>query len=117
MHNISYFQIGDSEVCYNCANGVLPSSGFVLEPMFNSQNSTGVPQSNKQNVKYPFYLQGASGSTYGIPTMQSVETNHSFAVSCAANEIQQETKEVMADSSPATPDFKGSTSSCQHRMV
>ncbi len=22
--NISYFQIGDSEVCYNCANGVLP---------------------------------------------------------------------------------------------
>ena len=73
--NISYFQIGDSEVCYNCASGVLPSSGFVLEPMFNSQNSTGVPQSNKQNVKYPFYLQGTSGSTYGIPTMQSVETN------------------------------------------
>ncbi len=73
--NISYFQIGDSEVCYNCASGVLLSSGFVLEPMFNSQNSTGVPQSNKQNVKYPFYLQGTSGSTYGIPTMQSVETN------------------------------------------
>jgi hypothetical protein len=73
--NISYFQIGDSEVCYNCASGILPSSGFVLEPMFNSQNSTGVPQSNKQNVKYPFYLQGTSGSTYGIPTMQSVETN------------------------------------------
>jgi len=73
--NISYFQIGDSEVCYNCASGILPSSGFVLEPMFNSQNSTGVPQSNKQNVKYPFYLQGTFGSTYGIPTMQSVETN------------------------------------------
>jgi hypothetical protein len=73
--NISYFQIGDSEVCYNCASGILPSSGFVLEPMFNSQNSTGVPQSNKQYIKYPYYLQGTSGSTYGIPTMQSVETN------------------------------------------
>jgi hypothetical protein len=27
--NISYFQIGDSEVCYNCASGIQPSSGFV----------------------------------------------------------------------------------------
>ena len=40
--NVQYFQIGDSEVCYNCASGIQPSSGFVLEPMFNSQNSTVV---------------------------------------------------------------------------
>jgi len=73
--NIAYFQIGDSEVCYSCASGVLPSAGYVLEPPFNAQNSTGTPQSNKQNIKYPYYLQGTTGSTYGIPAMQSVETN------------------------------------------
>ena len=73
--NIAYFQIGDSEVCYECASGVLPSAGYVLEPPFNAQNSTGTPQSNKQNIKYPYYLQGTTGSTYGIPAMQSVETN------------------------------------------
>lgn len=73
--NISYFQIGDSEVCYNCAPSVPLSNGNVLEPPFNAQNSTGAPQSNKQNIKYPFYLQGSSGNTYGIPTLQSDETN------------------------------------------
>ena len=73
--NISYFQVGDSEVCYDCASGVLPSTGYVLEPSFNAQNSTGVPQSNRENIKYPFYLQGTTGSTYGIPTLQSSETN------------------------------------------
>lgn len=73
--NISYFQIGDSEVCYNCAPGVSESGGFVLEPSFNAQNSVGVPQSNKEEIKYPFYLEGTSGNTYGVPFRQSVETN------------------------------------------
>jgi hypothetical protein len=72
--NISYFQIGDSEVSYN----VLPSATYnqfnslVLEPSFNAQNSTGVPQSNKENIKYPFYVDGTSGNTYGIPFMDSI---------------------------------------------
>ncbi len=73
--NIAYFQIGDSEVCYGCASGVPESNGFVLEPSFNAQNSVGVPQSNKEEIKYPFYLQGTSGNTYGVPTRQSEETN------------------------------------------
>lgn len=73
--NISFFQIGDSEVCYNCAQGVSPTSGFVLEPSFNAQNSTGSPQSNKENIKYPFYLEGVEGNTYGIPTRQSTDTS------------------------------------------
>ena len=47
---------------------------MVLEPPFNAQNSSGVPQSNKQNVKYPFYLQGTAGNTYGVPTMISTDT-------------------------------------------
>ena len=70
--NISFFQVGDSEVSYN----VLPSTynqpnSMVLEPPFNSQNSSGVPQSNRQNVKYPIYVDGEQGNTYGIPFMDS----------------------------------------------
>ncbi len=73
--NISYFQIGDSEVSYN----VLPASynqsnTMILEPSFNAQNSSGVPQSNKQNVKYPYYVDTVSGNTYGIPFMDSIDT-------------------------------------------
>jgi hypothetical protein len=72
--NIAYFQIGDSEVSYN----TLPTStynqfnSFVLEPSFNAQNSTGVPESNKENVKYPYYVDGTTGNTYGIPFMDSI---------------------------------------------
>ena len=70
--NISYFQVGDSEVSYN----TLPTSynqfdTVILEPSFNAQNSSGVPQSNKSNVKYPYYVDGSAGNTYGIPFMDS----------------------------------------------
>ena len=71
--NISYFQVGDSEVLYNT---LLPpysqSSTMILEPGFNAQNSSGSPESNKQNVKYPYYVDGTGGNTYGIPYMDSV---------------------------------------------
>jgi len=71
--NIAYFQVGDSEVSYD----KLPSNYnynnlFVLEPAFNTQNSAGVPESNRQSIKYPYYVDGSSGSTYGIPYMDSV---------------------------------------------
>ena len=71
--NIAYFQVGDSEVSYN----TLPTSynqynTFILEPSFNAQNSAGAPQSNKENVKYPFYVDGTTGNTYGIPFMDSI---------------------------------------------
>jgi hypothetical protein len=70
--NISYFQVGDSEVSYN----TLPTSynqfdTVILEPSFNAQNSSGIPQSNKSNVKYPYYVDGGAGNTYGIPFMDS----------------------------------------------
>jgi hypothetical protein len=73
--NISYFQVGDSEVSYD----TLPSSynqakTNILEPAFNSQNSSGAPESNKQNVKYPYYTTGSEGNTYGIPYMDSSVT-------------------------------------------
>jgi len=70
--NISYFQIGDSEVSYN----TLPSTynqydTMILEPNYNSQNSSYYPETNKQYVKYPYFVAGSKGNTYGIPFMDS----------------------------------------------
>ena len=70
--NISYFQIGDSEITYNELDSSYSQVYTeILEPCFNSQNSTGVPNSNKQSVKYPLYVDGSAGNTYGIPFMDS----------------------------------------------
>lgn len=63
--NIRFFQIGDSEVFYN--SGITISAGFILEPSYNAQNSTAYPQSNRENVKYPYFLEGSTGNTFGIP--------------------------------------------------
>ena len=71
--NISYFQIGDSEINYSGlqSNGqqsqTLAADSMVLEPAYNAHNNVGSPQSNKNEIKYPFYLKGTSGLTYGIP--------------------------------------------------
>jgi hypothetical protein len=69
--NISYFQIGDSEVSYTAVPNYNQTNNNILMPAFNAQNDTGSPQSNKQNIKYPYYVQGATGNTYGIPFMDS----------------------------------------------
>ena len=70
---ISYFQIGDSEVSYDKNSSTYnQSNSFVLEPQFNSQNSSGVPESNKQYVKYPYFADSNQSNTYGIPFMDSV---------------------------------------------
>ena len=65
--DISYFQVGDSEVCYNCINGANLVSGNVLMPQYNTQNLAPVPQKNRMEIKYPLYLDSTSGSTYGVP--------------------------------------------------
>jgi hypothetical protein len=74
--DIAYFQIGDSEVSYTAMKTASPAynqtNNNILMPAFNAQNDTGSPQSNKQNVKYPYYVQGSNGGTYGIPYMGSV---------------------------------------------
>jgi len=64
---ISYFQVGDSEVCYNCVSGLKPTNLNVLMPQYNAQNTTLVPETNRLQVKYPLYVDANSGSTYGIP--------------------------------------------------
>ena len=70
--NISYFQIGDSEVNYTAVPNYNQVNNNILMPAFNAQNDTGSPESNKQNVKYPYYVQGNAGNTFGIPYMDSV---------------------------------------------
>lgn len=65
--DISYFQIGDSEVCYNCINNLDPVNLNVLMPQYNTQNLAPVPQKNRMEIKYPIYLDSTSGSTFGIP--------------------------------------------------
>jgi len=71
--NIAYFQIGDSEVNYTAATSTYnQTNNNILMPAFNAQNDTGSPQSNKQNIKYPYYVSGNKGGTYGIPFMDSV---------------------------------------------
>jgi len=65
--NIRYFQVGDSEVNYKAVPNYNQTNNNILMPAFNAQNNTGQPQSNKQNVKYPFYLAGGTGDTYGLP--------------------------------------------------
>lgn len=69
--NISYFQIGDSEVSYTAVTNYNQTNNNILMPAFNAQNDTGSPQSNKQNIKYPYYVSGNQGNTYGIPFMDS----------------------------------------------
>jgi len=68
---ISYFSIGDSEVNYTAVPNYNLTNNSILMPAFNAQNDTGAPQSNKQNIKYPLYVDGTSGNTYGIPFMDA----------------------------------------------
>ena len=65
--NIAYFQVGDSEICYNCLSGYNLINNNILEPCYDSQNSVGSPQSNKQYLKYPYYVDQVGGNFYGIP--------------------------------------------------
>jgi hypothetical protein len=65
--DISYFQVGDSEVCYNCVNNFDPVNFNVLMPQYNAQNTAPIPEKNRMNIKYPLFLDSTSGSTFGVP--------------------------------------------------
>jgi hypothetical protein len=68
--NIAYFQIGDSEVSYTAIPVSSSVNNNILMPSFNAQNNTS-GQSNKENIKYPYYVNGNDGNTYGIPYLNS----------------------------------------------
>jgi hypothetical protein len=73
--NISYFQVGDSEVCYDCISGADLSTGMVLDSEYNAQNLSPLPQKSKSNVKYPLLVTDQSTNTYGIPIAEPVIDN------------------------------------------
>ena len=49
LFDIAYFQVGDSEVCYDCVDGDI-STFNVLQAEYNVQNNTPVPQKNKSEI-------------------------------------------------------------------
>ena len=68
--NIGLFQLGDSEMCYDCY-GTLPSQSNginVLQAEHNAQNSLGFPEKNKGHIKYPITEGVVTGNTFG-PTI------------------------------------------------
>lgn len=68
--NISYFQIGDSEVCYDCVVEEDIELNMIIQSEYASSNNS--PNIfNKANIKYPFYVDGVSGNTFGIPVQNS----------------------------------------------
>jgi hypothetical protein len=72
--NISYFQLGDSEVCYDCISGANLTTLQVFVPEYNAANNVGAPQSNRLGIKYPIFLSSSTGdtNTFGIPFQDSV---------------------------------------------
>lgn len=75
--NISYFQLGDSEVCYNCISGANLTTLQVFVPEYNAANNVGAPQSNRLGIKYPIFLSSSTGdtNTFGIPFQDSVDVD------------------------------------------
>jgi hypothetical protein len=86
--NVSYFQVGDSEVNYTAVTNYSFVNSMVLQPQYNSSNNSGVPSSTKNNVKYPFYLQGNTGVAYGIP-YQASSTEEVFNTTTPAGFFQR----------------------------
>jgi hypothetical protein len=65
--DIAYFQVGDSEVCYDCVSNMDPVNFNVLSPQYNAQSLSPVPQKNRMHIKYPLFIDSTSGSTFGVP--------------------------------------------------
>jgi len=80
---LSLFQLGDSEMCYNCYTDVLTNSNgiFVTEPKWNAQNiANQARERNKMQVKYPIPIGADSGQTYAVLTdMHSENTVYNTA--------------------------------------
>ena len=73
--NITYFQVGDSEVCYNCIDGEDLENGLILDSEYNAQNLSPIPEKNKGNIKYPLKVSSNNVNTYGLPVKASYIDN------------------------------------------
>ena len=73
--NITYFQVGDSEVCYDCIGGEDLTTGMVLDSEYNAQSLSPIPEKNKGNIKYPLRVTSTNTNSYGIPVKASYIDN------------------------------------------
>ncbi len=73
--NITYFQVGDSEVCYDCISDEDLTTGMVLDSEYNAQNLSPIPEKNKGNIKYPLRVTSTNTNSYGIPVKASYIDN------------------------------------------
>jgi len=69
--NISFFQVGDSEVCYNCVEGQNITNQNVIDSNYNDQNSVPT-EKNKSMIKYPVFAGSSGNNSFGIPINQPV---------------------------------------------
>tara|TARA_R110000744_G_scaffold55631_10_gene117521 strand:+ start:3104 stop:5512 length:2409 start_codon:yes stop_codon:yes gene_type:complete len=74
--NIGLFQIGDSEVNYDCYTQQPGASDglFILQAEHNAQNLNPLPEKNKGHIKYPLTGGMSSGDTFG-PTIPQHQHN------------------------------------------
>ena len=73
--NISYFQIGDSEVCYDCIENQNLTEGMVLDSEYNDKSLSPIPEKNQSIIKYPILVNSDSSNTFGIPVKASYIDN------------------------------------------
>jgi len=65
--NVKYFQIGDSEVCYDCVDNLNPKELIMVEPPFAAK---GI--GNSQYIKYPFKQSTKNENFFGIGRFDSI---------------------------------------------
>lgn len=110
--NIIYFQLGDSEVCYNAISGYNQSNNYVLESAYNYQNST-IQGYNKMGIKYPYIVNYNTGQTVssGItcPSPYTYNSNTGFCQKCTTVWVCPTGQTFLADSTAlplnGTPGF------------
>ena len=69
--NVGLFQLGDSEVCYDCYTQLPADYGSlnVMQAEHNAQNLTPLPEKNKGHIKYPFKKNVTGDEMFG-PVIQ-----------------------------------------------
>jgi len=77
--NIGLFQLGDSEICYDCYSQLPVQTGgiHILQAEHNAQNLLPQPEKNKGHVKYPILGGVSTGDTFG-PTLPQHEHTEVF---------------------------------------
>lgn len=82
--NIGLFQLGDSEICYDCYNQLPAQTGGIniLQAEHNAQNLLPQPEKNKGHVKYPILGGVSTGDTFG-PTLPQHEYTEVFNTATA----------------------------------